>query len=150
MQALKKPEPVVRRSVTMPDRASESMTSRRSSVAPSPDPQIETLYKHPSVRIMSFMATAVPTSRHYTNPNPSLDEEAGTLSWTSPLERLMAVGMKFTLLFEILIFYFKLIYRLFRPIKYIQSSRVGCLPQLWDGYASYTSEIAMLVRGRFV
>jgi hypothetical protein len=94
MQTLKKSESVVRRSVTMPDRVPESTTSRRSSVAPSPDGQIETLYKHPSVRIVSFEAKSMGTTRHYANPAPGLDEEVGTLSWTSSLERLMAVGME--------------------------------------------------------
>jgi Inheritance of peroxisomes protein 1 len=88
----------MRRSVTMPPRAAEQTTPRRSSVAPAPDPQIETLFKHPSVRIVSFMTTSVPTNR------PGLEEDVGTLSWTSPLERLMAVGMDFESLFETVAF----------------------------------------------
>ncbi len=149
MQISKNSEPGVRRSVTMPVRASESKTSRRSSVAPSPEPQIETLYKHPSVRIVSFTTTSVPTSRYQTSTVPGVDEEVGTLSWTSPLERLMAVGMNSCIaLRRSIMLVSNLVF--FRSTEHIQGSRFSCLPQLWEGYASNTSEIAMLVRRRLV
>jgi hypothetical protein len=85
----------MRRSVTMPTRAAEHTTPRRSSVVPAPEPQIGTLFKHSSVRIVSFTTTSVPTNRHNSKSAPGLEEEVGTLSWTSPLERLMVVGMDF-------------------------------------------------------
>ena len=100
MQLSKNSEPAMRRSVTMPLRVVEHTTSRRSSVVPTPEPQSETLFKHPSVRIVSFMTTSVPTNRHNSKSAPGLEEEVGTLSWTYPLERLMAVGMDFEFLFE--------------------------------------------------
>jgi len=100
MQVQKKSEPMMRRSVTMPTRAAEHTAPRRSSVVSAPEPQVETLFKHPSVRIVSFTTTSVPTNRHDSKSAAGLEEEVGTLSWTSPLERLMAVGMGFKFLFK--------------------------------------------------
>jgi hypothetical protein len=112
-----KSEPGMRRSVTMPTRAAEHTTQRRSSVIPTPEPQIETLFKHPSVRIVSFMTTSVPTNRHNSKNAQGLDEEVGTLSWTSPLERLMAVGMDFQFPFEAITFSPRLTISLLGPLS---------------------------------
>jgi hypothetical protein len=109
MQLSKNPEPAMRRSVTMPSRAAEHITPRRSNVVSTPEPQIVALFKHPSVRIVSFMTTSVPTNRHNSKSAPSLEEEVGTLSWTSPLERLMAVGMEFEFLFKAITYFPRLI-----------------------------------------
>jgi hypothetical protein len=77
-----------RRSVSLPLRPADSKDASRGS--PSTGPQVETLYVHPSARIVSF--TAAPPSRPNKSAAPSLEEEAGTLQWTSTRERVMAVG----------------------------------------------------------
>lgn len=100
MQAIKSSQPFARQSVTMPASHPDPTTTRRSNVATSPDPQVETLFTHPSVRIVAFTAILGPTSRHNSKSTAGLEDEVGTLSWTSPLERLMAVGMDFELLRE--------------------------------------------------
>lgn len=55
---------------------------------------VETLYYHPNAKIIAFTATgrafsASPT-RNFAGLNE--EEEAGTLSWSSQLERTIAVG----------------------------------------------------------
>ncbi len=108
MQTLKQPEPAVRRSVTMPTPVTPSKSSRRNSVAPSPEPQIETLYKHASVRIVSFKASSAFTSEPRLNSSGALGDEVGTLSWTTPLERLIAVGMDSVLFLVVITIFQKL------------------------------------------
>ena len=69
---------------------------RRSSTAPVGLPQqtsslmqggVETLYNHPNAKIIAFTATARAVPRH-----GPLEEDQGTLSWSSQLERTIAVG----------------------------------------------------------
>lgn len=54
---------------------------------------VETLYDHPSVKIVAFTAS----SRHYSLGGTGLsripDVAPGSLSWSSQLERTIAVGM---------------------------------------------------------
>ncbi|KAL2072349.1 hypothetical protein VTL71DRAFT_11692 [Oculimacula yallundae] len=73
---------------------------RRSSSLPvgrltssSPDPQIEILFTLPSVRIIAFTTSSKPLSRPDSSSGSIIVEEVpGTLSWTSRLERTIAVG----------------------------------------------------------
>lgn len=51
---------------------------------------VETLYNHPNAKIVAFTATARAVPR---SPSPrDSDEDLGTLSWSSQLERTIAVG----------------------------------------------------------
>ena len=50
---------------------------------------VETLYSHPNVKIISFTATGRAFAR---SPAPSNVDPPGTLSWSSQLERTIAVG----------------------------------------------------------
>ncbi len=78
--------PTVRRSFTTP-------VSKQPS---SPDPQIETLFIHSSVRIVAFTTSNIlPTPRSRpgsSNGSPEGEYEVGTLSWVSRFERTIAVG----------------------------------------------------------
>jgi hypothetical protein len=49
---------------------------------------VETLYFHHDVKIISFSASA----KEVQHSSESTREEAGTLPWSSPLERTIAVG----------------------------------------------------------
>jgi hypothetical protein len=54
---------------------------------------VETLYYHPNMRIVSFTASARAFSISPSRRSEGVDkEEAGTLSWSSQLERTIAVG----------------------------------------------------------
>lgn len=63
--------------------------------APAPEPSssragaglVETLYAHPSVKIVSFNAGSRPADKA-----PAADVEPGSLPWSSRLERTIAVG----------------------------------------------------------
>lgn len=87
--------------------ASPLATPRRSFTAPTPrTPQrsssqdgsggVETLYNHPSVKIVSF--TAGPRSLPLTPANEAspVEIKPGSLQWSSQLERTIAVGMWWT------------------------------------------------------
>jgi hypothetical protein len=50
---------------------------------------VETLYSHPNIKIISFTATGRAFAR---SPAPSNVDPPGTLSWSSQLERTIAVG----------------------------------------------------------
>lgn len=79
-----------RRIVTAPVHSRASRSEATSSTAQSGG--IETLYSHPSAKIVAF--TAGP--RTFTNPGRTVSSpieiEPGTLSWSSQLERTIAVG----------------------------------------------------------
>lgn len=87
--------PADRRSVTMPIRLSESSAGRRGSSASIPGKQDETLFEHPSVRIVAFSTASPATRRASSSQNTGADqeEEEGTLPWSSSMERTIAVGM---------------------------------------------------------
>lgn len=71
-------------------RASSQPIQRPASASQS---QIETLYNHPSVRIISFTASSKSTARPgSSSDSPRVEEEAGTLPWASKFERTIAVG----------------------------------------------------------
>ncbi|KFA79123.1 hypothetical protein S40288_05718 [Stachybotrys chartarum IBT 40288] len=55
---------------------------------------VETLYYHPNAKIIAFTATGRAFSASPTRSSAALneEEEAGTLSWSSQLERTIAVG----------------------------------------------------------
>ncbi|KAK3346292.1 inheritance of peroxisomes protein 1-domain-containing protein [Lasiosphaeria hispida] len=55
------------------------------------DSSVDTLYDHPSIKIVSFTAASRPSSISPRSGIPG-DVEPGTLSWSSPLERTIAVG----------------------------------------------------------
>ena len=56
---------------------------------------VETLYYHPNIKIVSFTASARAISRSPTRGSDGVDkEEVGTLSWSSQIERTIAVGRR--------------------------------------------------------
>ncbi|RGP71824.1 hypothetical protein FLONG3_6938 [Fusarium longipes] len=75
----------------VPRRVSTSPMPRRDSVSSdTPDKDlVETLYSHPNIKIISFTATGRSFAR---SPAPSNVDPPGTLSWSSQLERTIAVG----------------------------------------------------------
>jgi hypothetical protein len=72
-----------------------SLHARHQADAP-PTPQssalVETLYYHPNIKIISFTASARAISRSPTRGGDGARDEVGTLSWSSQLERTIAVG----------------------------------------------------------
>ncbi|CAI4211678.1 unnamed protein product [Parascedosporium putredinis] len=67
--------------------------SLSSSATPAgPAGSVETLYNHPNAKIIAFSATARAVPRSPTSTAASLEEDQGTLSWSSQLERTIAVG----------------------------------------------------------
>ncbi|KAL6356957.1 hypothetical protein LRP88_10570 [Fusarium phalaenopsidis] len=56
--------------------------------SPDSDSLVETLYNHPNAKIISFTASGRALSRSPGGP----DDEPGSLSWSSQLERTIAVG----------------------------------------------------------
>ncbi|RGP63833.1 hypothetical protein FSPOR_8328 [Fusarium sporotrichioides] len=74
-----------------PRRVSTSPMPRRDSVSSdTPDKDlVETLYSHPNIKIISFTATGRAFVR---SPATSNVDPPGTLSWSSQLERTIAVG----------------------------------------------------------
>lgn len=69
-----------------PRRASTAPDGRPPPPSSSTQGSVETLYNHPNVKIIAFTATA------RSIPRDSTDEDQGTLSWSSQLERTIAVG----------------------------------------------------------
>ncbi|KAF4453753.1 hypothetical protein F53441_3646 [Fusarium austroafricanum] len=66
---------------------------RESAETDTPDSDlVETLYSHPNVKIISFTATARAFARSPGGPAPSNVDPPGSLSWSSQLERTIAVG----------------------------------------------------------
>ncbi|KAM3086430.1 hypothetical protein ACMFMG_000565 [Clarireedia jacksonii] len=59
-----------------------------------PDPEVKILYSVPEARIISFSTTASATARPRSSNGPTKHEveEVGSLPWSSPLERTIAVG----------------------------------------------------------
>ncbi|CAM1503732.1 Fc.00g013230.m01.CDS01 [Cosmosporella sp. VM-42] len=61
--------------------------------SPPSDGIVETLYNHPNVKIISFTASGRAFSRSLGRGSVlPIDDEPGTLSWSSQLERTIAVG----------------------------------------------------------
>ncbi|KAK1753525.1 inheritance of peroxisomes protein 1-domain-containing protein [Echria macrotheca] len=81
--------PAPRRVFTAPVQSSAAHNSSSSKAA---DGSVDTLYDHPSVKIVSFTAGSRPTSFGPRTGIPAPDIEPGTLSWSSQLERTIAVG----------------------------------------------------------
>lgn len=79
---------VPRRVATAPISLRESM---RSSSPPSGG-LVETLYNHPNAKIIAFTASGRAISRSPGDITLAKDEEPGSLSWSSQLERTIAVG----------------------------------------------------------
>lgn len=69
-----------------PRRASTAPDGRPPPPSSSTQGSVETLYSHPNAKIIAFTATARSV------PRGSADEDQGTLSWSSQLERTIAVG----------------------------------------------------------
>ena len=86
----------------MESAAARFSAPRRSATAPVgfPPPQassatqggVETLYNHPNAKIIAFTATARAIPRSPPLDGSSAEEDQGTLSWSSQLERTIAVG----------------------------------------------------------
>jgi hypothetical protein len=74
----------VKRSFSLPAQPTKSSSSL--------DSTIEILYTLPSARIVAFItsSTARPSS---SSGSPVVEDQPGTLSWVSPFERTLAVGM---------------------------------------------------------
>lgn len=90
-------QPMIKRAVTLPLRPSTSSNwSQREKPASSDD--IESLYLHPSVRIVSFesydSSSGFQRRSSLNTPNlADVKEEVGTLPYSSTFERTIAVGM---------------------------------------------------------
>lgn len=85
----------------MESAAARFSAPRRSSTAPVgfPPPRasstqggVETLYNHPNAKIIAFTATARAIPPDPPAGESSTGEDQGTLSWSSQLERTIAVG----------------------------------------------------------
>jgi Inheritance of peroxisomes protein 1 len=75
----------------LPPRRAASLPIQRP--ASGSESQIETLYNHPSARIISFTTTTKQTTRRSSSSgSPRVEEEPGTLPCASRLERTIAVG----------------------------------------------------------
>lgn len=76
-------KPLARRAVSQPIQRPAS----------GPKSQIETLYNHPSARVISFTTSSTPTSRpRSSNGSPRVEQEPGASPWVSRSERTIAVG----------------------------------------------------------
>lgn len=82
-----------RRVFTAPLPSTRPSSSSSSTSSTGPSGSVETLYNHPNAKIIAFTATArtVPRSPTKNGGSPT-DEDQGTLSWSSQLERTIAVG----------------------------------------------------------
>jgi Inheritance of peroxisomes protein 1 len=106
------------------------------------DSQIETLFNHPSARVISFTTSSQPTSRLGSSSGSSRVEEApGTLPWVSRSERTIAVGAfnyhNAPLLLTTLIVNA-------RPIEHISSTRLCSILELLACTTTHIAEVAML------
>lgn len=80
--------PAPRRAFTLPPQSSASAKS-----SPSQEHKVETLYAHASARVVQFTAGSPLYSKTYSSDDAATaEEEAGSLSWTSKLERTIAIG----------------------------------------------------------
>jgi hypothetical protein len=75
--------PIFRRSFSLP----------ATKTASSPDPQIEVLYNLPSARVIAFTTGNASATPNSSNGSPKIEEELGTLTWSSRFERTIAMGM---------------------------------------------------------
>lgn len=87
---------MMKRAVTLPLRPSTSSNWTQREKPESSD-SIESLYIHPSVRIVSFesfdSSSGFQRRSSLNTPNlADVEEEVGTLPWTSTFERTIAVG----------------------------------------------------------
>ncbi|KAI9726863.1 MAG: hypothetical protein M1834_001475 [Cirrosporium novae-zelandiae] len=88
-----RPQTSLRRSFTLPSRF--AAPSPPSGYNPSDSENVETLYTHPSARIVSFspmFSLSRPMSYPQTANKASTNEEMGTLPWASLTERTIAAG----------------------------------------------------------
>lgn len=92
--------------------------------SPASDVTVDTLYEHPSVKIVAFSAG----SGTSIGPRADLrDTELGTLSWSSQLERTIAVG-ELPPLLPLPCFASANMCALSRPLSNLSRPRVGSLP----------------------
>lgn len=88
-KAAVEPNTVPRRAVTAPTAFPQSHSHSSSQS----DSAVETLFVHPSVKIVSFSSSRRQGSiGQSASTTADAEEEAGTLSWKSPVERTIAVG----------------------------------------------------------
>ncbi|KAG9535244.1 hypothetical protein KCU71_g11519, partial [Aureobasidium melanogenum] len=97
MPSASAPGTALRRSFTLPSRLANSNKVQQQVEIGSAD-GIETLFVHPSAKIVSFSTASSLRSRPSSRSSiASYDGEADastSLLWTSPTERTMAAGMK--------------------------------------------------------
>lgn len=84
-----KPFPAPRRHSTVPTSFQPAPAPTRPVPEPAANGSVETLYSHPSVRIVAFSAGKSAFERTV----PGLDDKPGTLPSSSQFERPIAVGM---------------------------------------------------------
>ncbi|POR38231.1 Uncharacterized protein TPAR_01570 [Tolypocladium paradoxum] len=86
--------PVPRRAVTAPIALQANHHRPSGAGTSSASAAVETLYSHPDVKIISFAAAGSGSRRASDAAVPATlaDAELGTLSWSSRLERIIAVG----------------------------------------------------------
>ena len=69
------------------------LSTQFAAASPPSDGVVETLYNHPNAKIISFTASGRAFSRSLGRSSVlPIDDEPGTLSWSSQLERTIAVG----------------------------------------------------------
>ncbi|SPO05512.1 uncharacterized protein DNG_08199 [Cephalotrichum gorgonifer] len=81
-----------RRTVTAPVGFPPSQQASSSSSSSSTQGSVETLYNHPNVKIIAFTASARSVPRSPSANGSPADDGQGALSWSSQLERTIAVG----------------------------------------------------------
>ena len=88
-----RPAPAPRRVFTAPIPSTAPHESATSSQSQAGAGLVETLYNHPSVKIIAFTAGPRPVFAPGKGAaSSSIEVEPGSLSWTSQLERTIAVG----------------------------------------------------------
>lgn len=104
------------------------MPSRGSTEPETPDSDlVETLYSHPNVKIISFTATGRAYARSPGGPALSNVDPPSSLSWSSQLERTIAVG---ELTNEYLCMHRSLLSKAHRTLSHISSPKIGSLFEL--------------------
>ena len=110
------------------------------------DGSVDTLYDHPSVKIVAFTAGPRTFSIGPRSGVSPLDCQPGTLAWSSQLERTIAVGKAL----EPARFCPSPLTHASRPVPHIPRSRIGRLPQLRIRAAAYLAKESGVVCGRRV
>ena len=107
-----------------------------------PSPTIETLYEHPSAKIVCFNVPLPRSPSKLGDCGISTPEQspAGVLPWTSDREWTVASGASAVLGASLAL-------TIFRTAPLVPGARLRSLPQLGQDGASHSVKVPMLVRG---